>query len=360
MPVTINEIAKAAGVSVATVSRVLTNNDHPVNEATRQRVLNLANEMGYRPNMMARSLKTDRTLTIGIIVDNIISPFTPTMIRGIQDHLKQAEYFSVVINSDWNPETETRAIHDLISRSIDGIIFVESFLREPNPTLDLANKPYVFVHRIFGNVHRNSVGVDERYGAQLAMDHLIKLGHRRIGFINGPAGWHASDTRYLGYKETLAQNNIPFDPELVVEGDWEVQSGFPAVKHFLGLSARPTALFAANDFMALGAIYALQDEGLSVPGDIAVVGYDDREIASLSRPTITTVRMPCYEMGEASAKLLLGMIANQARSAEPVKVQGKLIVRESCGAEKGKRTADTYHSQTTPRRLLMRKRRPST
>lgn len=358
MPITLHELAKAAGVSVATVSRVLNNNDHPVNEATRRRVQAVANELGYRPNMMARSLKTDRTLTIGLIVDNIISPFTPTMIRGIQDHLKQAEYFSVVINTDWKPEIETRAIHDLISRSIDGIIFVESFLRDASPTLDLANKPYVFVHRIFGNVHRNSVGVDERYGARLAVEHLVKLGHSRIGFINGPEGWHASEMRLIGYRETLEQFGIPFNPELVVEGDWEVQSGYPAAKHFIAMTERPTALFAANDLMALGAIYAIQDTGLSVPSDMAVVGYDDREIASLARPTITTVQMPCYEMGQASAQLLLGMIAKQTQSAEPVKVQGKLIVRESCGAEKGTRSPNRYRSHTTPRRLLMSRYNP--
>src|SRR5438045_7862675 len=135
MAVTITELAKTAGVSVATVSRALTDSPQPINEQTKLRILALAKELGYRPNMMARSLKTDRTFTVGIIVDNIVSPFTPTMIRGIQDHLNRAEYFSVVINTDWNPEIETRAVHDLISRSIDGIIFVESFLRDANPTL---------------------------------------------------------------------------------------------------------------------------------------------------------------------------------------------------------------------------------
>lgn len=356
MPITLEQLAQVAGVSVSTVSRALNKSDHAVNQDTRQRILTLAKQMGYRPNIMARSLKTDRTHTIGIITDNIVSPFSPLIMRGIQDHLQEYDYFSVVINGDWNPEVETRAIHDLISRSIDGIIFVESWLREANPTLDLANKPYVFVHRLFGGVYRNSVGVDERNGARQAVEHLVALGHRRIAYISGPRGWYASEQRLLAYRETLAKHNLPFDPELVLEGDWEVQSAYPAAKRLLERRERPTALFAANDLMALGAIYAIQEAGLRVPEDIAVVGYDDREIASIARPTLTTVRMPCYEMGQASAKLLLGLLERQGESAEPIKLQGQLIVRESSGAAEGKMPSDKYRSHTTPRRLLMSRR----
>src|SRR5687767_935278 len=369
MPVTLEQLAKVAGVSVSTVSRALNKSEHAVNEETRNRILTLAKQLGYRPNMVARSLKTDRTHTIGIIIDDIASPFGSAITRGIQDHLKEYGYFSVLINGDWNPEVETQAVHDLISRSIDGIIFVESWLREANPTLDLANKLYVFVHRLFGGVHHNSVGVDEYYGAQLAIRHLAKLGHRRIAYINGPRGWYAAEQRLIGYRETLSEYGIPFDPELVLEGNWEVQSAYPAARRLLELPERPTAIFAANDLMALGAIYAIQEAGLRVPEDIAVVGYDDREIASLSRPTLTTVHMPCYEMGQASTKLLLRLLEEQRESsdspklldvpesAEAIKIQGQLIVRESCGAEEGKILSDKYHSHAQPRRQLMNRRR---
>ena len=137
-------------------------------------------------------------------------------------------------------------------------------------------------------------------------------------------------------------------------GDWEVQSGYPATKKFLALSPRPTAVFAANDLMALGAIYAIQEAGLCVPDDIAVVGYDDREIASISRPTITTVTLPCYEMGQVSAKLLLRLLEKQNGAEEPIRIQGKLIVRESSGAREGKIPLEQYQTHTTPRRLLYR------
>jgi LacI family transcriptional regulator len=356
MPITLRELAQVAGVSVSTISRALNHSEHTVNEETRQRILALARELGYRPNVIARGLRTDRSFTIGIIVDNIVSPFTPLIIRGIQDHLKVHNYFSVIINADWDPEAEAEAIHELVSRSIDGIIFVESWLRGANPTLDLANKPYVFVHRLFSGTYGNSVQVDERYGARLAVEHLARLGHRRIAFINGPASWDASQDRHAGYRDVLAELGIPYDPALVAEGTWEVQSGYPAAKRFLALAQRPQAIFAANDLMALGAIYAIQEAGLRVPEDIAVVGYDDREIAGISRPAITTVTLPCYEMGQASADLLLGRLANGAEQTEPVKIRGRLIVRESCGSAQGKIPLARYQTHTTPPELLKRRR----
>jgi DNA-binding LacI/PurR family transcriptional regulator len=259
------------------------------------------------------------------------------------------------MNTDWDPEVETEAIHQLISRSIDGIIFVESWLRGANPTLDLANKPYVFVHRLFSGTFNNSVLVDEKYGARLAVEHLAKLGHRRIAFINGPSGWDASADRLAGYKDVLAQLGIAYDPQLVEEGNWEVQSGYPAARKFLALEQRPSAIFAANDLMALGAIYAIQEAGLRVPEDIALVGYDDRDIAGLSRPTITTVTLPCYEMGQASARLLLSRLENQIETEEPIRIRGKLIIRESCGAETGQVSPERYRTHTTPPELLQGK-----
>ncbi len=353
MAVTLTELAKAAGVSIATVSRALTDSAHPMNKDTKQRILTLAKELGYRPNLMARSLKTERTFAIGIIVDNIAGPFAPIIIRGIQDFLNEHHYFSVVINADWNPENETEAIHNLISRSIDGIIFVESWLRDAQPALDTANKPYVFVHRLFGDSKINSVNVDDVAGGRTATEHLIILQHRRIGFITGRKGWNASEARLVGYRAALKYAHIPYDHALVMEGDWEMPSGYPAAKKFLQMSEPPTAIFAANDLMALGAMYAIQEAGLRVPEDIAVVGYDDREIASLARPSITTVSLPCYELGQRSAELVLQLLEKKIEAAEPIRIQGKLIVRESSGALRAKMPWEQYVTYTNPRRLAM-------
>jgi len=355
MPVTLHELAKAAGCSVSTVSRALTSSQHPVNDVTRERILALANQMGYRPNMTARGLKMDRTFTIGLIVYNIASPFTPVLIRGIQEYLKQRDYFSIIISTDWDSDLESEAVHQLISRSIDGIIFVESWRDESNNTLDLANKPYVFVYRLFNGSYANSVIVDDHFGANLAVEHLIKLGHHRIAFINGPHGWDASKERLAGYQDVLTQYGIPYDSSLVEAGNWEVQSGYQAAKKFLVMPDRPSAIFAANDFMALGAIYAIQDAGLNVPKDIAVVGYDDREFTSFSKPTITTVCPPSFEMGQMAAQLILNRLENQIEIENPVRVQGKLVIRESCGAEQGQVPLERYVSHTIPPESLIRR-----
>jgi len=198
--------------------------------------------------------------------------------------------------------------------------------------------------------------IDDRYGAHLGMRHLIQHGHRRIAFINGPSGWYPSEHRLLGYQDALAELPVPFDPSLVKEGDWEVQGGYHALKELLALPQLPTAIFAGNDLMALGAIYSLEEAGLRVPEDIAVVGYDDREIASLSRPRITTVKIPCYEMGTAGARMLLELLENRTNVADPVYVKGELIVRESCGGREGKISLEDYHSETTPPQLRRRER----
>jgi DNA-binding LacI/PurR family transcriptional regulator len=355
MPVTLNELARAAGVSVSTVSRALNSSAHPVNEETRKLILDLASQMDYRPNVAARGLKMDRTYTIGLVVYNIASPFTPILIRGIQEYLKQHDYFSIIISTDWDPDLEGEAVHQLISRSIDGVIFVETWRDGSNSPLDLANKPYVYVYRLFDGEYANSVNIDDRAGGALAVEHLVNLGHRRIGYINGPQGWASSRDRFLGYKDVLKQSGIELDPTLVEEGNWEVQSGYQAACRLMKLDDRPTAIFAANDLMALGAIYGIQKSGLTVPGDVAVVGYDDQDFAGFSNPTITTVRSPAFEMGKMAAKLILDRLENQKEILDPIKVAGSLVIRESSGSKQVDLPTEHYISHTLPPESLIRK-----
>ena len=176
---------------------------------------------------------------------------------------------------------------------------------------------------------------DDRCGARLAVRHLAGLGHQRIAFINGPEGWDATINRMAGYQEELAAWGVPFDPALVDGGDWEVQSGYSAAQRLIALWPLPTAIFAANDLMALGVIYAVQEAGLRVAEDITVVGYDDRDFSGFVRPAITTVRMPCEEMGRTSAESLLRLIAGEVEALEPMLIRGELVVRQSCGARRG-------------------------
>lgn len=331
MPVSITDVAKAAGFSIATVSRVLNGTDYPLADETRYKVLEVAKQLGYRPNLIARSLRTEQTSTIGIIVENILSPFIPSIIRGIHDRLKEYDYLSIILNSDYDQAIEADAIERLGMRQIDGIIFVESHIRSSTEVSALINKPHLFVHRLFNSLGVNSVVPDDRYGASLAVRHLVGLGHRRIAFINGPEGWDAAVNRFAGYQDELIASGIPIDSTLIYRGDWQVQSGYRLAQQLLALPERPTAVFAANDLMALGVIYAAQEVGLSVPEDIALVGYDDRDFTGFMRPALTTIQMPCERMGQVAADSLLRLIRGEIEVVEPTLIQGSLIVRRSCG-----------------------------
>jgi LacI family transcriptional regulator len=355
MSVKLEDIARETGFSIATVSRVLANSDYPVNASVREKVLKAAHAMGYKPNLAARSLRSNRTSTIGIIVDDILSPFVPPMVRGIQDCLRENDFLSVIVNSDWDPDQEQDAINTLISRPVDGIIFVEYSHLVRSRILEESNKPRMFVHRIFGSPIKNSVVPDDHYGAALAVRHLISLGHRRIAYINGPENWYSSRTRYIGYQDELESHNLPLEADLVQPGDWELESGYKATQNLLRLSDAPTAIFAANDLMALGSIYAIQDAGLDIPKDIAVVGYDNRDFAKIVRPKITTVVMPVYEMGRVATESLLAQIADGREEIEEVKVQGELIIRDTCGAAEVCKAREDPNPRTTFRRILLNK-----
>ncbi len=355
MSVTIEEVAKAAGFSIATVSRVLAKSDYPVKLATRQRILAVAQAVGYRPNMTARSLRTDQTNTVGIIVDDLLSPFVPAIVRGIQDYLTPFDYLNLIINSDWDPEIEQAALNTLLSRPVDGIIFVEYPHRAMSDILEQSNKPYIFVHRLFGSSVRNSVVPDDHYGATLATRHLAALGHRRIAYINGPEVWHSAQRRLAGYKDELAALGLDFVPALVQPGDWEHEGGYAAAQNLLAVSERPTAIFAANDVMAFGAICAIQDAGLRIPQDIAIVGYDNRDFAKIFRPRLTTVSMPVYEMGRTAAELLLRQIREGRQDMDELKVRGQLFVRETCGTEESHRTKESLDAAYVPRHILLHK-----
>jgi LacI family transcriptional regulator len=355
MSVKLEDIARETGFSISTVSRVLSNSTYRVSEDVREKVLRVADQMGYEPNIAARSLRTDRTDTIGIIVDDLLSPFTPPIVRGIQDYLNQNGLLSLIVNSDWDPDQEQTAIRTLLSRPVDGIIFVEYSHLTKSDVLEQSKKPHVFVHRLFGSPIKNSVAPDDYYGAGLATEHLIKLGHRRIGYINGPENWHTCRARLAGYRDMLDRHQIPFDADLVQPGDWESESGYAGAKNLIKLAERPTAIFAANDLMALGAIYAAQDAGLNVPKDMAVVGYDNRNFTKSLRPRITTVSMPVIEMGGVAAELLLKQIAEGRKEQDEIKVRGQLIIRETCGTPESGRTQQEPDSRTLFRRVLFNK-----
>lgn len=332
MTVTLVEIAQAAGVSVSTVSRALSNGNYPLREETRQRVLKLAEEMGYKPNLVARSLQSNRSHLVGVIVDRMQSPFAAATVQGIQDGLRNEGFSISIAYSNRDQELAIEAIHAFYSHQVDGMIILNSWLHNFNdPILSQQNRPFVFVNRLFGNCMSNCVGPGDYYGAQIATQHLIDLGHQRIGYIHGREDWIEAQNRLTGYRDTLAQYDLDDDEDLIRHGDWSVDSGYQAARELLALQEPPTAIFAANDMMALGAIYAIQDAGLTIPDDIAIVGYDDRDFAAWIRPALTTIRMPSYEMGRAAARLLLKQISGEELD-DATQIPGELIIRQSCGA----------------------------
>jgi LacI family transcriptional regulator len=335
MAATIVDVAKAAGVSITTASRVFTNSDHAVNQETRERILSAAKSLGYEPNLLASGLRRGHSNTIGIILDNIVSDFTPTIVRGLQDHLKQFGYSSLIVNSDYDRAAENESVRFLLSRQVDGIIFVDTNAHSVDQIIPRTHKPLVFVKRRTASRSKKCVSVlpDNRYGGWLATHHLIQAGHRRIAHIQGPDGWDASILREEGYREALQQAGLPIDETCIARGDWEKQTGYNAMQKLLDLPSPPTAVFAANDAMAVGAIYAIQDRGLSVPGHIAVIGFDDVSFAKFVRPTLTTIRQPLNELGVAAARAVLDQLAGKTIEEMTIEVKGKLIVRESCGSE---------------------------
>ena len=336
MAVTLVEIAEVAGVSVSTVSRALSNGKYPLKQETRQNILKLAEEMGYKPNLVARSLQSNRSHLVGVVVDRMQSPFAAATVEGIQDGLRNAGYSISIAYSNRDQAIATQAIHTFYSHQVDGIIILNSWLHTFNdPILSLQDRPFVFINRLFGSSRQNCVGPGDRQGARLATQHLVDLGHRRIGYINGMEDWIEAQNRLAGYCDVLTERGLPVDEALIRHGNWSIESGYEAAQELLALADRPTAIFTANDIMALGAMYAIQKAGLDVPGDVAIVGYDDRDFAAWIRPALTTVRMPSYEMGQAAARLLLEQI-NKAELEDATQVTGKLIVRESCGANRSK------------------------
>ncbi len=334
MTVTLAELARAAGVSISTVSRALANGKYPLKKETRQRIFDLAEEIGYKPNLLARSLQSSRSHLVGVIVDRMQSPFAAATLQGIQDGLRNAGYSISIAYSNRDQDLAKEAIYSFYSHQVAGIVILNSWLHTFNdPILSMQDRPFVFVNRLFGNCMHNCVGPGDRSGARLATQHLVDLGHRRIGYINGMEDWIEAQNRLSGYRDVLEKHGLPVDETLIRQGNWGVDSGYKAARELLALDERPTAIFAANDIMALGAIYAIQKAGLEVPADIAIVGYDDRDFAAWIRPALTTIRMPSYEMGQAAARLLLQQIAKEELE-DVSQITGELIIRESCGANK--------------------------
>jgi DNA-binding LacI/PurR family transcriptional regulator len=327
---TIYEVAQQAGVSTATVSRAI-NGKVPVAALTRRRVESAIRTLRYEPNHVARSLVTATTDTIAIVLPDITNPFFPDLVKGIQLLADERRYTVLLLNTGADVEREEHSLLALRRKRVDGVILVGMAMKGDRIVRALgADVPVVVLDRSISRLDATLVALDNIEGARLATQHLIDLGHQAIAHITGPEGLPLVAQRLSAYRKTLRAADIRPGPDLVVAGDFTEDGGYRAVGRLLAGGSRFTAIFAANDLSAIGAMAALKAHGLSVPGNVSVVGFDAIHLSAYSTPPLTTVRQPAYEMGRKAAELLIDSI--RATSVHrPMKVLFKpdLIVRQS-------------------------------
>ncbi|PNY80709.1 LacI family DNA-binding transcriptional regulator [Deinococcus koreensis] len=328
----IQDVAHLAHVSTATASRALSRPDM-VAPGTRERVLQAARELGYQPNVLARSLRQRETRTIGLIVADILNPFHATLAKGAQDSADQHGYTVFLFNSDEEPEKERRAIDTLRGHLPQGLIVVPtSGTREHLSTLP--ELPVVELDRVSGNPGSTTITVDNVGGAHAATRHLLELGHRCIGMIVGQQDISTAVERRQGFRTALEEAGVPSDDALVVPGNHREDDGYRAAHQLLSLPApqRPSALFVGNNEMTVGAVLAVRELGLRIPADLSIVGFDDSRWAQTMSPPLTVIAQPAYELGRLACEHLIGLLG-QARPAPPTHVQlpTELVIRHSTG-----------------------------
>ncbi len=324
----IHDVAKRANVSIATVSRVLNSSDHKVSAKTAEKVRQAVKELDYRPNALARALQINKSMTVGVIIPDIANHYYAEIVRGIQKEADKEGYNIILQNTDRNPKRIVRSINLLREKVVDGIIFSGGIISgyEPLSVLQEFRDRVVVIGR--HDVNFPAIMVDNISGASQAVQHLIDLGHTKIGFI----GWAINSTtatdRLSGYKSALAQNRCRFDKTLVREGKLTPESGYAEAKKLLSGKEVPTAIFAGNDQMAFGVIHAAMEFGLKVPDDLAVVGFDDIPLSSFFVPPLTTVEIPKFSLGTSSMRALMNLISGKNTSRIKLH-KTKLIIRKS-------------------------------
>ncbi len=327
----IKDVAKRANVSTATVSRVLANN-YPVSKKTRKKVLKAVKELDYHPNVSARSLRKKETKTIVVLLNDFSNPYFSEIVKGIEDVAIDKGYYILIGTTENLVEREKNYINLLKQQGADGVIFLTT-LSKPSIYRDLAKeKPVIFASANLGHVNIPTVSVDYINSAKKIVQHLINLGHEDIGIITGHLQSNISMNRLEGYKNALRQNNIRINEELIIEGDFKIEGGYRATIKLLKMKKRPSAIFASNDEMAVGAIRAVKSMGIKVPNDIAIAGFDNIPLASLVEPKITTIHQPRFDIGKISMQLMVDILNGRKVDKYEIILEDKLVIRESCGA----------------------------
>lgn len=331
----LEDIAKIAGVSRSTVSRVI-NNQPNVSEDTRRRVLSVIEEHNFRPNIAARALVTQQTRVLSVVIPKAVSdtftdPYFPTLIQGAMSAANQQEY-AVMLWIGNATEDEERFFQRILSNSLfDGIIVASALTDDPlRLWLQRAGFPYVFIGAP-QDESLNYVDVDNVQAGQAAVSHLIRLGYQRIGTLAGPQKLGAGIDRLKGYRMALERAGRRIDNDLIIESQFSEVAGYMNMKKLL--QRHVDAVFAASDVIAFGAMRAIREQGLRIPQDVAVIGFDDIDSAAQAFPPLTTVRQPILEEGAAAARVLIDLIQKRVEGPQRVLLNTELIIRDSCGAK---------------------------
>jgi len=330
--VTLRDVAREAGVSVNTVSRAL-NGKPDVSPETRARVLKVAKRLGYRPDRLARGLRSNKTGTIGVIVTDIANPFFGALVKGVEEAARKSNYSIILQDTDEDYEREEEAIQVMLAERVDGLLITPVQTgTETIERLKESGLPFVLLGRYFDDLETDYVVTDDVKGGFLATEHLIKLGHRRIAMINGSLHISSARERFQGYRKALNHYGVELDESLISAGAITMEDGYRISKSFLAQRDRPTAIFAYSDFVAFGVMKAVREAGLKIPEDVAVIGYDDVRFSSCLEVPLTTVRIPKEKMGAKAMEVLIGKIMNNERKSKSfrkVKLPVKLIIRST-------------------------------
>jgi DNA-binding LacI/PurR family transcriptional regulator len=328
---TIYSVAQRAGVSTATVSRAL-NGTGQIAPATRQAIDDAVRELGYRPSGVARSLRTKSTQTIALLLPDITNPFYPGLVRGVQLGARRRGYLMLLASAEGDPDGEQEYLELFRANAVDGALVVGVSIGADGIGAAMAGGfPIVSMDRSVDSPDVPLVQVDNRGGARMAVEHLVELGHRRIAHVCGPLTLEITRERLAGYRDGLEAAGLPFDDELLVEGDYEEGGGVAAADRLVAAGVAFTAVFAGNDLTAIGVMGGLQARGVRVPGDVSVVGFDDVRLASYVTPALTTIHQPADRIGERAAALLVDVIRGRRRAERVghVLLPPTLVVRAS-------------------------------
>jgi len=330
-PATIHQVAELAGVSVATVSRVFAGAEN-VSKKSIDRVRKAAQTLNFQPNRIARSLRMQKTSTAALVVTDIENPFFTSVVRGIEQVLRNAGHTLLLTNSDENEQIEKDLLLNLRAEGVAGVIIAPTG-KEANiyDQLTQAGMVIVAIDRCPKNLAIDRVTVNNVSGVNAAVDHLVKLNHTRIGFITGLDRISTSYERYQGFDEGMKRHHLPIDPGWIQAGDFRREGGYQAMLNILNQENRPTAVICANNMMTLGALQAIYASKLHIPEDISIVGFDDMDWSTALHPPLSVIAQPTHEMGTIAAQLLLDRIKNPSQSYRHVILDTRLIVRESSG-----------------------------